>query len=267
MPIQFECNCGKRLQAKDEHAGKRTKCPACGKTLVIGAAPAPTMPLVDPVAFSKPSPAVPPPPPLPGQAPMAFAPPPMFAPQSPYQPYGMGYGTADQSPSPLSEEQLNDLKATELLRRRIRHAAIWFRIQYLITLIFLILATAGMVISLATAGQNFRPEGAAVVGTGLAFYAGIAFLFYYAHKSTMECQRWAPLTMMILNCLAALLIFLSGFLADTQQRDQMVGVIAGLVGGLLPALIAYICYRAWDAIPKFLAQPQWCQNTLRHCDL
>jgi hypothetical protein len=30
MAIQFACSCGRKLQAADEHAGRRVKCPACG---------------------------------------------------------------------------------------------------------------------------------------------------------------------------------------------------------------------------------------------
>jgi hypothetical protein len=35
MSIPFRCDCGKQLAAKDEFAGKRLKCPACGKLLTI----------------------------------------------------------------------------------------------------------------------------------------------------------------------------------------------------------------------------------------
>jgi len=35
MPIIVTCECGKRLPAKDEFAGERTKCPDCGRELVI----------------------------------------------------------------------------------------------------------------------------------------------------------------------------------------------------------------------------------------
>src|SRR5687768_11677604 len=39
MAISVVCACGKKLQVKDEMAGKRGKCPACGKVLDIPAAP------------------------------------------------------------------------------------------------------------------------------------------------------------------------------------------------------------------------------------
>ncbi len=37
MPIPFGCDCGKKLQAKDEFAGRKMKCPDCGKLLAIPA--------------------------------------------------------------------------------------------------------------------------------------------------------------------------------------------------------------------------------------
>jgi hypothetical protein len=35
--IRFTCSCGKQLQAKDEHAGRTTRCPDCGRELQIAA--------------------------------------------------------------------------------------------------------------------------------------------------------------------------------------------------------------------------------------
>jgi uncharacterized protein DUF1559 len=34
-PLRFECDCGQTCQARPEHAGKKTKCPNCGKLLTI----------------------------------------------------------------------------------------------------------------------------------------------------------------------------------------------------------------------------------------
>src|SRR4051794_2969699 len=39
MPIQAVCACGKRFNVKEEHAGKRGKCPGCGAAVVIPAPP------------------------------------------------------------------------------------------------------------------------------------------------------------------------------------------------------------------------------------
>ncbi len=37
--ISVSCSCGRKFKADDHHAGKRTRCPVCGKMLVIGQAP------------------------------------------------------------------------------------------------------------------------------------------------------------------------------------------------------------------------------------
>lgn len=45
MPIEFACDCGKRLKVSDEHAGKRAKCPACKNPVTVpSAAVIPTPP-------------------------------------------------------------------------------------------------------------------------------------------------------------------------------------------------------------------------------
>src|ERR1700677_2912639 len=35
MSISFHCDCGKKLSAKESFAGRRLKCPGCGKVLAI----------------------------------------------------------------------------------------------------------------------------------------------------------------------------------------------------------------------------------------
>jgi Protein of unknown function (DUF1559)/Domain of unknown function (DUF4190) len=37
MPIQFKCSCGRTLQAQDEHAGRRVKCPSCNEEMTVPA--------------------------------------------------------------------------------------------------------------------------------------------------------------------------------------------------------------------------------------
>lgn len=37
MPITFNCDCGKAFSVKDEYAGRRTSCPACGAALTVPA--------------------------------------------------------------------------------------------------------------------------------------------------------------------------------------------------------------------------------------
>jgi hypothetical protein len=47
MAIRFSCACGKEMQAREEYAGRRTKCPACGAELVIPGRSSAIKPLVE----------------------------------------------------------------------------------------------------------------------------------------------------------------------------------------------------------------------------
>ena len=60
MSIVVSCSCGKRLRARDELAGKRAKCPGCGKTLLVPPTAAdPEQDLYDVVDSSTPVPSTP----------------------------------------------------------------------------------------------------------------------------------------------------------------------------------------------------------------
>ena len=55
--VEFACQCGRQLQAREESAGQRTRCPECGRELLIpGASPA-----VSPLTPSPPAAGRPPP--------------------------------------------------------------------------------------------------------------------------------------------------------------------------------------------------------------
>jgi hypothetical protein len=41
--ISIHCRCGRMITTKDENAGKKAKCPACGAVLTIAAPPKATM--------------------------------------------------------------------------------------------------------------------------------------------------------------------------------------------------------------------------------
>lgn len=51
MPVEFACECGKRFSVRDEFAGKRTKCPACGAGLVVPELPKPETETDEDAAF------------------------------------------------------------------------------------------------------------------------------------------------------------------------------------------------------------------------
>jgi hypothetical protein len=56
MAIKFSCECGQRFTAKDEHAGRRSRCPSCGRAVIIPSAPQPernesTLPKITPFLY------------------------------------------------------------------------------------------------------------------------------------------------------------------------------------------------------------------------
>src|SRR3954468_7055298 len=63
MPILVMCSCGRTLRARDEQAGKRCKCPGCGKILTVpiesvddasATAPTPVIPASAPIPAAQP---------------------------------------------------------------------------------------------------------------------------------------------------------------------------------------------------------------------
>src|SRR4051794_27375237 len=71
MAIQVSCQCGKQLRVKDEYAGRKGKCPACGGVIQIPAAEPDLFDLKDEPAVAPKKVAPPPPRPSPVSAPMA----------------------------------------------------------------------------------------------------------------------------------------------------------------------------------------------------
>jgi hypothetical protein len=86
MSITVTCQCGKKLQSRDEHAGMRAKCPACGAVLLI---PKPAAAAVTAETTTKKEPGVKAAPPA---APSATAP---SAPSAPPAPLYEGKRVAD----------------------------------------------------------------------------------------------------------------------------------------------------------------------------
>jgi hypothetical protein len=39
-------------------------------------------------------------------------------------------------------------------------------------------------------------------------------------------------------------------------------MMGGVLGSILPAIFAVVSFRAWSAIPRYLAEPAWCQEII-----
>jgi heme/copper-type cytochrome/quinol oxidase subunit 4 len=172
------------------------------------------------------------------------------------------------SHSPLDYSALDALKKTESYRRRIRHAAILFRLMFLLGFIAAIVMTIAL-FAAALAGSHAPNAGVALLTMFVmtSIQIGAVVLCYFANRATWDCQRWAPMTMLILNALGAALYIFGGLMAAVSPDGDATLLVGGVLAALIPAIIAVLCFRAWDAIPKFLNQPIWCQKTLVYCGL
>jgi hypothetical protein len=232
MSIVLECECGKRFRGKDEYVGRQMKCPVCGRLLVIKK----TETLADSSG------------PVTEQHSAAAA--------------GSLPPERRKGGSPLNDTEQDELRETEAFRRRIRHAAILFRIQFLMNLVVSIIMLLIMIIAFSSGD----PAPLEVIVT-MVIQFGTIFLLYMAYKATWDCRRWAPMTMFVLNILFAALLVLAAFAASQDPRGDSLVLMGVIVPAIVPVVLAIICFRAWDAIPKFLDQPAWCQDTLLYCGL
>ena len=232
MSIVLECECGKRFRGKDEYVSRQMKCPVCGRLLVIKK----TETLADSSG------------PATEQHSAAAA--------------GSLPPEKRKGSSPLNDTEQDELRETEAFRRRIRHAAILFRIQFLANLVVSVIMLLVMMSTFST--REFSVPAGFVT---IIIQFGSVFLLYMAYKATWDCRRWAPMTMFILNILFAALLVLAAFAASRDPRGDGMVLVGVIVPAIVPVVLAIICFRAWDAIPKFLDQPAWCQDTLLYCGL
>ena len=163
---------------------------------------------------------------------------------------------------PLDDAQVAQFDAALKLRKRIDGAASLFRLLFLI---IAIADVAGIFVALAMVSNPRGPAGAMIgIFVGGLFYAGLTALYYFAWKGTVRSQAWAPLTMGILFSLGAL--FYVGMIALAQSNSRGGDATAILIGGsfgvLLVGAFAYVSFRAYAAIPRYLRQPAWCQELL-----
>ena len=178
---------------------------------------------------------------------------------------------------PLNQAHLNELRQTEQIRRRIRQGAIATRVAFVADVVIAVLLLFGIVLGVAaTGGAGRSADVPAAVWIVFLAQIALAVLFFVAYKSTMQCRMWAPLTVAIiftLNILCVLVALMAAAFANASPgpafRDSS-GLVL-LIGFLFwitpPALIAALNYMAAAAIPKFLAQPAWCQEALLYCKL
>jgi hypothetical protein len=170
--------------------------------------------------------------------------------------------TGSRTDWPLDDARLNELKAAESHRRHIRRATGLYNVLGVLSAIGTVVALV-LVLMIFTAPRGSRSGGgdmtAAVVV--LAISVGVTALYFFCARATINCRSWAPLTMVVLFSLAVVAYLSVGLAAvvRTERLDDALPVIPAM---LIAGLFLYMSIRAFTAIPRFLAQPVWCQEAL-----
>ena len=165
--------------------------------------------------------------------------------------------TGDASEWPVDDARLAQLEQAARLRKRITAAAQLYRMLLALCAIFgLIFLIGGAVSYSGTAASRDTALGLIIFAV---FCAGFSILYYFTWRATMRSQRWAPMTMLSLFLVSLLgnLIFLVIGLST-----QPAAAVSAAVGVLIAGAFAGISIRAFVTIPKYLAQPVWCQELL-----
>lgn len=284
MAIQVTCKCGRQFNVKSQWAGKQAKCPVCGSVLTIpqqGAGPGPSSVPGQQPFFPSDVPAAPgaAAPRFPSATPAAVNP---YAPSQTVEPqaaYGGGViparaaailrqyppPTGSCAEWPLADHQLADLRQTELLRRRIRHAAVATRFVFWLTAIGAVINWVQFFILLGLGPRRGPPaEAVLLMLLVLLIATGLPVLYFLAQAATVKCRRWGPLTVAILQTIGIAIIVVLMFvsLANVRADEVAVVVLVFPLLTLVPAIIAILNYLAFAAIPAYLNQPVWCQEAL-----
>jgi hypothetical protein len=177
---------------------------------------------------------------------------------------GHGRPSGDVGDWPLDDARVAQFKQTLALRKKITAAAGLYRLFLLLTIIALVFMLFGLLFAVGSGARG--TGGVAAMGMGLmvAMMGGFCVLYYFAWRATMRSQRWAPLTMFILIIISILINV--GSLALQASAGTTGDTVAGIVGIIvilgIGGLFAFVSWRSYAAIPRYLGQPAWCQELI-----
>jgi amino acid transporter len=173
--------------------------------------------------------------------------------------HGYAPATGAQDQWPLTDRHLYQLREAEQHRKPIRNCA---SLLGALAALYLILGAAVAVSMLASASG---PNAAYAAGSALGFggvMIGLSILAAFARAATIRCRPWGAITFAGLFCVGIVINLGScavQLAADGPRGPEIVGNLISLA---LAVLFTYICIRAVQAIPRFLACPVWAQEAL-----
>jgi len=205
MAIVVSCDCGKQFRTKDEHAGRKGRCPECGGLIAIPAA--------TPVMGAGPPPSVPTPPPILAHSPVP-PPPVMFTPQCPkiYTDYGVAYSRLARSAAQQQGLRYFNGRwvgvADYTVLRREQAVISSIRLLWILSVIGTTLVVVfGLLALMASAPLPGEIAGniAAVFLLAVVLSGGTAALWYFTTQWNQVC-RWILVGLHGLGVLAQLIV-------------------------------------------------------------
>ena len=175
--------------------------------------------------------------------------------------------TGDTHDWPLDEQRLGQFQDTLRIRKKVTAAAGLYKLLLLVALIFFVIFAITGLTALMEQKTNQRSTGVTVIV--ITVVLGICVFYYFAERGTRRSQAWAPMTMFILFLVGGAFQVLSlGLVARATTAAQSAGAGVGLIVALIfNVAFAVASLRAVMAMPKYLAQPAWCQELIAKAGL
>jgi hypothetical protein len=161
---------------------------------------------------------------------------------------------------PIDDAMFAEFLESVKMRKRISTAAQLYRaLLFLIIIAGACIGIAGFIGVMTSGGRNTGFAIGLLIGT--VVLAGFAAFYWVLWRFTLRSYRWAPLTFFIV-CLAGVGINLITILFGSSRPNPVGAEISAFIGILFAIGFAVTSWRAFAAIPKYLAQPAWCQELI-----
>jgi hypothetical protein len=165
---------------------------------------------------------------------------------------------------PLSDHHLFQLRETAAYRKPILQCASLFAA---LAVLYVIL---GAVAALSMLASATGPSAAYDAGFALGFggvMIGLGVLATLARAATLRCRPWGPATFAVLFGVGIVINLGSCAVTLSTTGPRGPEVVVNLVSLALAVVFIFICVRAVQAIPRFLACPVWAQEALVYSEL
>jgi hypothetical protein len=202
--------------------------------------------------------------PMTGTVPLTGTVPEYFRPRGDVPPWaavtlkGHARPTGDTSTWPLDETGARIFSETLKHRKQITSATNLFKG---LGALCAIAAVVFLFVFLFGAASGKGGPGTILVGTLLGVASGFTVLYFFAAHATHRSRPWASLTLGILY-VASIGLDLVSLLTATANPNPLQAIFGVLITVFITAIFAIVAFRAWLAIPRFLAQPAWAQELL-----